>query len=366
MKKLLLLFLLPLFTLFAEEPLHTGEGIISLKNYSSSWNVTFVATAVTERWDENYYLTSDYETATVSLIGQQTVPPHVPTAYFDLVNDPIAGLNPIMALGKYKISAIEGGVEQAYFYMDWRTSDYGASPDVYFKYDIANNHFRNAEDTQTIDGTTQTVWDLVSGIDHVTTGLELYLNASSQSGHPYLQWNQYHSTVSGYYVHKKLTTESGTMTYQYYTTSTSWTDNDFTIGNPRFTNDEVEYWITAKFSPTQQSLEGNHIVNYGTSWIQWKISSQDAENELSYNLKQNYPNPFNPSTKISYQLKEDGFVNLKVYNSIGETVTELVNQRQEQGNYSIEFNASNLPSGIYLYKIQTNNFTDVKKMILLR
>lgn len=75
------------------------------------------------------------------------------------------------------------------------------------------------------------------------------------------------------------------MTYQYYNTSTAWTDNDFTIGNPRFTNDEVEYWITAKPSPTQQSLEGNHIVNYGTSWIQWKISSQDVENLLSYNLK---------------------------------------------------------------------------------
>lgn len=250
--------------------------------------------------------------------------------------------------------------------MDWRTSDYDVSPDVYFKYDYSSKHFRNAANTQTIDGTNQTIWNLVSGIDHVTSGLELYLDVSSQSGHPYLQWNQFHSSVSGYYVHKKLTTESGTMTSQHYTTSASWTDDDFTIGNPRFTNDEVEYWITAKLSPTQQSLEGNHVVKYGTSWIQWKISSQNAENELSYNLKQNYPNPFNPSTNISYQLKEDGFVNLKVYNSIGETVAELVNQRQEQGNYSIEFDASNLPSGIFLYKIQTNNFTDVKKMILLR
>jgi hypothetical protein len=209
-KKLLLIMMLPLFSLFAEEPLHNGEFIISLKNYSSYWNVTFVATAVSERWDENYYLTSNYETATVPLIGQQTVPPHIPTAYFDLVNDPIAGENPIMALGKYKISAIEGGVEQAYFYMDWRTSDYDVSPDVYFKYDITNNHFRNSEDTQTIDGTNQTVWNLVSGIDHVTSGLELYLNVSNQSGNPYLAWNAYHSSnILGYNIYRKITLGAG-------------------------------------------------------------------------------------------------------------------------------------------------------------
>jgi hypothetical protein len=65
-------------------------------------------------------------------------------------------------------------------------------------------------------------------------------------------------------------------------------------------------------------------------------------------------------------LKEDGFVNLTIYNSIGESISELINQRQEQGNYSVEFNASNLVSGIYFYKLQTDNFTDVKKMILLR
>ena len=140
--------MLPLFSLFAEEPLHTGEFIITLTNYSSTWNVTFVATAITERWDENYYLTSDYENASRTLSS-----PFQTAADFDLVIDSIAGLNPIMALGKYKISAIEGGVERAYFYMDWRTSDYGPTPDVFFKYDITNNHFRNNEDTQTIDGT---------------------------------------------------------------------------------------------------------------------------------------------------------------------------------------------------------------------
>ena len=113
MKKLLLIVLLPLLTLLAEEPLHTGEVVIELVNKGSSWNVTFTATAVTERWDENFYLTSDYESASVQVPKPGSPLNYI--AYFDLVNDPIAGINPIVAFGKYKISAIEGGVEKAYF-----------------------------------------------------------------------------------------------------------------------------------------------------------------------------------------------------------------------------------------------------------
>ena len=304
--------------------------------------------------------------ATVPLIGSQTVPPHIPTAYFDLVIDPIAGENPIMALGKYKISAIEGGNEQSYFYMDWRTCDYDVSPDVYFKYDYSSKHFRNEANTQTIDGTNQTVWDLVSGIDHTTDCFELYLSVSNQNDYPYLTWNDYHdSNILGYNINRKITTSSGSQTDVIFTTSTSYLDDEFEI-DPKNGDDQVEYWIKAKISSSQVSLEGNHIQLTGVSYIQWKVADQGTNKDLYYNLYQNYPNPFNPSTIINYQLQKDGFVNLRIYNSIGETVTELVNQQQEQGNYSIEFNAVNLPSGIYFYKISTDKFTDVKKMILLR
>ncbi len=65
MKKIFLFIIIPIITFAQEDPLHTGECIITLINYGTSWNVTFTATAVTERWDENYYLTADYETATV-------------------------------------------------------------------------------------------------------------------------------------------------------------------------------------------------------------------------------------------------------------------------------------------------------------
>jgi len=90
------------------------------------------------------------------------------------------------------------------------------------------------------------------------------------------------------------------------------------------------------------------------------------EEPINYFISANYPNPFNPSTTISYQIPENSFVNLVVYNSLGQKVEELVNQEQASGKYSVKFNAANLPSGVYIYKLQTDNFSDVKKMLLTK
>jgi hypothetical protein len=91
-----------------------------------------------------------------------------------------------------------------------------------------------------------------------------------------------------------------------------------------------------------------------------------------YMLAQNYPNPFNPNTIISYGLKEKGYVRLMVYNITGELVQELVNERREQGNYEIEFNAKGLASGIYLYRLEVIDkgnipvYSSMKKMVFLK
>ncbi|RMD96368.1 MAG: T9SS C-terminal target domain-containing protein [Calditrichaeota bacterium] len=85
-----------------------------------------------------------------------------------------------------------------------------------------------------------------------------------------------------------------------------------------------------------------------------------------FDLKQNYPNPFNPSTNISYALPEAAFVKLAIYNTLGEQVMVLVNQQQAAGTYRVKFNASGLPSGVYLYKLEAGNFQAKKKMILTR
>ena len=86
----------------------------------------------------------------------------------------------------------------------------------------------------------------------------------------------------------------------------------------------------------------------------------------SFELYQNYPNPFNPSTTIRFSVPENQLVTLKIYNSIGEKIADLVNQVLPSGNYQVSWNAENSSSGIYFYTLTTNNFKETKKMILLR
>ena len=78
-----------------------------------------------------------------------------------------------------------------------------------------------------------------------------------------------------------------------------------------------------------------------------------ANSQIDFRLEQNFPNPFNPTTKISYSIKEEGLVKLKVYDMLGKEVATLVNEKQPEGYYEVEFSANGgLPSGIYFYKMQ--------------
>lgn len=86
----------------------------------------------------------------------------------------------------------------------------------------------------------------------------------------------------------------------------------------------------------------------------------------SYNLTQNYPNPFNPITTIQYAIPEAGFVQIKIFNILGQEVTSLVNLEQSAGSYRVMFDASKLTSGVYLYQINVNNFQQTKKMMLMK
>ena len=87
---------------------------------------------------------------------------------------------------------------------------------------------------------------------------------------------------------------------------------------------------------------------------------------LEFALEQNYPNPFNPSTTIKYSVKENVLVSLKLYDVLGNEVATLVNEIKPKGAYTFNFNASSLPSGVYFYKLNAGNFTETKKMILLK
>ncbi len=101
----------------------------------------------------------------------------------------------------------------------------------------------------------------------------------------------------------------------------------------------------------------------------YKIFNSVAVNfnpPLEFSLKQNFPNPFNPTTRISWQSPVDGKQTLKVYNVLGNEVATLVDEYREAGSYEISFDASSLPSGIYYYKFSAGNYSDVKKMIVIK
>ena len=115
---------------------------------------------------------------------------------------------------------------------------------------------------------------------------------------------------------------------------------------------------------SNKSIVSNNETMENTNAI--AINSMEtgfAEEEYSLG---NYPNPFNPTTTISYQLKETGFVCLKVYNSLGQEVSTLVNENKSAGRYDVKFDASSLSSGIYFYTLRANGYSETKRMLLVK
>lgn len=93
---------------------------------------------------------------------------------------------------------------------------------------------------------------------------------------------------------------------------------------------------------------------------------ENSTTPASFKLYNNYPNPFNPSTTIKYSIPEASYTKLMVYNAVGSVVASLVNETKPAGNYEVEFSASDLASGIYYYILSAGNFTQTKKMLLLK
>ena len=131
-----------------------------------------------------------------------------------------------------------------------------------------------------------------------------------------------------------------------------------------------QQFFTVKQSCTVTATFTNSCGTNSTQNFYIIVNPTGVEEETIYKVKfslsQNFPNPFNPETKIKYSIPRRGFVTIKVFNPFGQQVAVLVNKDQKAGEYVTEFNASNLASGIYFYRIQTGNYSLTKKMILLK
>jgi hypothetical protein len=115
----------------------------------------------------------------------------------------------------------------------------------------------------------------------------------------------------------------------------------------------------------QKITAGSEIIIKNQEVSLLKITKQQSL-PTTYNLEQNYPNPFNPSTTIKFSLPEATNVTLRIYNSLGQKVDEIVNTNLEAGWYNYQWNAGSIASGIYIYELRTDKFVAIKKMILLR
>ncbi len=127
----------------------------------------------------------------------------------------------------------------------------------------------------------------------------------------------------------------------------SFADNDLERGNYAYRLKQTDYDGTFEYSKVVE-VEIESLI------------------PVKFSLEQNYPNPFNPVTTIKYYLPSKNLVTLKVYNLLGGEVTTLVNEVKEAGSYEVEFSAENLASGIYFYKLESGNFVEAKKMVLLK
>ena len=116
---------------------------------------------------------------------------------------------------------------------------------------------------------------------------------------------------------------------------------------------------------TSKYLYVQDVNIYGTSVV---TAVEWQKNQLpdTYRLSQNYPNPFNPSTVINYAIPKEGLVRITIYDVLGRLVTTLVNEAKPAGTYQLQFNAANLTSGVYFYRIEAGNFAQTKKMILMK
>jgi len=147
-------------------------------------------------------------------------------------------------------------------------------------------------------------------------------------------------------------------------------DNNGTLYAAEGTDYQVSDIITINPETGEGELLGSSGIK-GITGLSFAMDGiVDVENEpgivAKFELKQNYPNPFNPETTIKYSLAHSSNVVLKVYDMLGREITTLVSAQQGAGNYSVKFNASNLASGMYIYRLQADGVTLSKKMLLLK
>ncbi len=289
----------------------------------------------------------------------------------------------------------------AYFYIDYRDTDYGSytncnghCQDTWLKYERSLNKFyykpgsngaNNPDDENWIpieNGEVLFHYEIKMQSNPSTAEFPdfwqncLVVIPSPAGNQPRLVWGPHPNSSynSGFNVYRAVVSPGqpepaegnfALLTPNGLSNSTfTYTDGDINLGTNN--NSLVYYFVKAKGSGSTLSSKTN-TVDIDGRYIE--IEKKKGNEEIGINnfsLSQNHPNPFNPTTSIVYQIATSGIVNLSVYNLLGEKVAMLVNDYKEAGEYTVQFNASGLPSGTYIYTLATNGNRISKKLSVMK
>jgi hypothetical protein len=206
-----------------------------------------------------------------------------------------------------------------------------------------------------VGGTSFSDFGIAGNRDNEMLPVELSGFASTVSGtNVTLNWStSFEENNAGFDIERKSTTSGWSKIGNVAGHGTVNTPNSYTYSDRNLSSGKYSYRLKQ--------------IDYNGNYKYYELSGEVVIGTPSkYTLSQNYPNPFNPSTSISYEIPASNFVSLKVYDMMGKEVANLVNGNQEAGFYTVKFDASKLASGIYFYKLQANDFTATKKLMLLK
>lgn len=200
--------------------------------------------------------------------------------------------------------------------------------------------------------------------------LNVPINISSNPMVSLSFWHRYATETNFDFCNVEVSSNNGSSwqtVVAYSGTLTAWTQQTFDITQyANATNQlKIRFRLTSDAGVTG---DGWYVDDVNISYYCSAPLTAVNNNEIParFTLWQNYPNPFNPATNIKYQIPKESLVKITIYDVLGKNVATLVNEKKNAGSYEIEFNASNLASGLYFYKIEAGEFSDVKKMMLIK
>lgn len=410
MKKLLLIILVP-FLVFAQQYSYPVELYFITEYAPPTPIITCTLTAQAQCWGDlsgntcveghgEYFLTDDYDDITYVPSGNNLGDN---SAGFDFIT--AQNGYPTFAYGIYKVT---NNVSSKYFYLDYRDyrvgyyncydpPPYGHRIDVWLKYDYSNDIFSyksgNPDNMyhNIANGQLLNIWDIKRKGQQLTSLFPSYWDnclavINNGSNYPKCVWgshpdDQQTIDVTGYNIYRAVTNQNPPPNPNFILIATvsdttfEYTDNQYGLGGPIL----LHYKVTAIYeyqarNRVFETTPTNTVIVGGSIFKQ----SEGIKKEIDdFALYQNYPNPFNPTTKISFVVGENSFITLKIFDILGNEVANLFNGEKKPGYYIIDFDASNLTSGLYFYKlfavpldkskkVGLNSYSFTKKMILLK